>query len=135
MIKILVVDDSKTARDMIVAMLRREKDVEIIGAASDGKEAVCFLKTSMIKPDVIILDMKMPLMDGNETMEYIMSYQPTPILIVTGLNKEEVLPKAKGLGVYDVIQKPSMDSDDGLEGIGNEIIEKVKELSKGNIVI
>ena len=135
MIKVLVVEDSKTARDMIVAILGKEKDIETIGAASDGKEAVCFLKTSMIKPDVIILDMKMPLMDGNETMEYIMSYQPTPILIVTGLGKEEVLSKAKDVGVYDVIQKPSLDSDESLDQIGSEIIEKVKALSRGNIII
>ena len=135
MIKVLIVDDSQIARDLMASLLEKEKDISIIGKASDGREAVCFLNASSIKPDVIVLDMKMPLMDGWATMEYVMTHHPTPILIVTELKKKNIASQAKDFGVDEIIHKPVPDEDEKLSQIEHELIKKVRKLSKGNIVI
>ena len=135
MIKVLIVDDSQTARDVLNSILSYEKDIMVVGLASNGNEAINFLKTTTSQPDVILLDMKMPVMDGMETMEYIMTYMPVPILIVTVLNKDEVLAKAEEFGVYDVVQKPAVNPDEDIFTLQEEIIEKVKKLARGNITI
>ena len=85
MVKVLVIDDSAIAREMISTILMTDSEIEVIGKSSNGKEAIEFLKNIHIKPDIITCDLQMPIMDGFETIEYIMAYQPTPILIVTVL--------------------------------------------------
>ena len=135
MIKILLVDDSKTAIEMLMAILKEEPEMEVIGTASNGNEAISFLKSSKVKPDVIVLDIKMPVMDGAEALEHIMSFQPTPILVVSELKKEEIALTARNYGINDIIQKPSINAQENLSEIGQEIIERIKKLAEGNVVI
>jgi len=135
MIKVLVVDDSPLAREMITTILNTDSEIKVIGQASNGKEAIEFLKNNPEKPDIITCDIQMPVMNGFETIEYIMAFNPIPILIVTVLNKDENFMKALKLGALDIIQKPAPDSWTDLPKIGMELIEKVKLLSRVNVVV
>ena len=135
MIKVLVVDDSPLAREMITTILETDSDVSVIAQASNGREAIEFLKNGPERPDIITCDIQMPIMNGFETIEHIMAYDPIPILIVTVLNKDENFMKALKLGALDIIQKPAPDSWEEIPKIGMELIEKVKLLSRVNVVI
>ena len=135
MVKVLVIDDSPLAREMISTILNTDTDIEVIGMSSNGKEAIEFLKDNPIKPDIITCDIQMPIMNGFETIEHIMAYNPIPILIVTMLDKDENFMKALKLGALDIIQKPEPDSWEEIPKIGIELIEKVKLLSRVNVVI
>src|SRR6202171_450055 len=107
-IRILVVEDSLTARKHLVEVLSTDPELELAGEAEDGKRAIELCKT--LRPDVITLDMMMPLMSGVAVTEYIMAYSPTPILIVSSSTNRGELYKtydALAAGAVDVFEKPS----------------------------
>jgi CheY-like chemotaxis protein len=80
-IRVLVVDDSPTTRNCLVEVLRSDPELEVTGEAEDGKRAIELCRT--LRPDVITLDMVLPIMSGVAITEYVMAYFPTPILIVS----------------------------------------------------
>ncbi|NTV65298.1 MAG: response regulator, partial [Oscillochloris sp.] len=80
-LRILIVDDSALMRRLIRTMLDRDPELTVVGEAADGREAIA--RTAELKPDLITLDVRMPVMDGVETTRQIMAYQPTPILVLT----------------------------------------------------
>ena len=81
MIRVLVVDDSLVARKWAVQCVQSHPEMTIVGEASEGAQAVKL--TRKLSPDVIVMDMAMPLMNGVEATRQIMGKQPTPILIVS----------------------------------------------------
>ncbi len=85
-IKVLVVDDSSFFRRRVSEMLSGDARFKIVGAAADGREAV--EKTRELKPDVITMDVEMPVMDGIEAVKRIMRRCPTPILMFSSLTRE-----------------------------------------------
>src|SRR2546422_11131696 len=110
MIRVLVVDDSPTARALLVHVLRSDPDIQVVGEASDGVEAVAL--TRRLRPDLVTMDIQMPRMDGFEATKEIMIETPTPIIVVTaGLGDQEVsvsmLALRAGAGcVVCVLRKP-----------------------------
>jgi two-component system chemotaxis response regulator CheB len=80
-IGVLVVDDSPLIRQLIVDALQRDPDIEVLGTASNGEEALA--QTAALKPQVITMDVDMPVMDGLTATEKIMAEYPTPILVLT----------------------------------------------------
>ncbi len=135
-IRVLVVDDSAVAREMISRILNRSLDIEVVGYAENGKEAI--RKTGILKPDIITMDIRMPTMDGYKATEQIMAYYPTSILILAasldelGLNS---VFKALKTGALDVIEKPSLEEDwSDLESFNRELVNKVKLLSKITVI-
>src|SRR3972149_4743114 len=80
MLRILVVDDSPTVREMLITMLHTAPGMQVVGQAHDGQEAVQL--AGRLRPDVITMDIRMPHMDGLEATQLIMSTVPTPIVIV-----------------------------------------------------
>lgn len=86
-IRVLVVDDSEFQRGLITGILETDPDVEVVGHAKDGVEAV--EKTLNLKPDVITMDIKMPNMDGIEATREIMEQRPTPIVIISATIRDE----------------------------------------------
>ena len=77
MIRLLVVDDQELVRQGIVALLGFEQDLQVIGQAVDGDD--CLAKLPTLKPDVVLLDIRMPILSGVEVFEYIsknLSYTP-----------------------------------------------------------
>lgn len=112
-LRILVVEDSLTIRRRLCEILGADSGCEVIGEAEDGKRAIELCDT--LRPDVISLDMFMPVMSGLEATEYIMAYMPTPILIVSASTNRGELFKtydALAAGAVDVLEKPTMDDVD-----------------------
>ncbi len=133
-IKILIVDDSDLVRSVLKEIFAQDNELEVIGEAINGKEAVEMTKE--LKPDLITMDIQMPEMDGFEATERIMAYFPTPILIFSSAidtSEKYTTIKAISLGALDVLKKPELNNENFLE-LSTQIINKVKILSKINVI-
>jgi two-component system chemotaxis response regulator CheB len=109
-LRILVVEDSLTIRRRLCEILTADPELEVVGEAEDGKRAIELCQA--LRPDVVTLDMVMPVMSGLTATEYIMAYMPTPILIVSAsMNRGELFKTYDALaaGALDVLEKPSAD--------------------------
>ncbi|MED4124429.1 chemotaxis response regulator protein-glutamate methylesterase [Halalkalibacterium halodurans] len=124
-IKVLVVDDSAFMRKVITSMLESDPRLEVVGTARNGEDALKKRKT--LAPDVMTLDVEMPVMDGIETLKRLMSENPLPIIIVSSTTKEgaENALTAMELGAVDFITKPSGPISLDLEKVRDLLIEKV----------
>ena len=104
-IRTLLIEDSAFMRIIITDMLRAEKDIELIGVAKNGKDGVD--KTLELRPDVVITDMVMPLYDGLYAVRNIMNRKPTPIILISSLERNDSLVfDALEAGAVDFIDKP-----------------------------
>ncbi|MCU0288090.1 MAG: response regulator, partial [Acidobacteria bacterium] len=83
MVNVLIVDDSEFSRRLLRKLLGTDPEIRVVGSAGSGYEALQFLENppNRIKPDVIIMDIIMPGIDGFETTRMIMESNPTPIII------------------------------------------------------
>lgn len=106
-VRVLIVDDSPTMRGLISAALRRDPEIEVVGAAADPLEARALIKA--LNPDVITLDVEMPNMNGLEFLEKIMRLRPMPVVMVSTLTQAgaEVTLAALEMGAVDAVGKPS----------------------------
>lgn len=130
MIRVLVVDDSATAREHIMAILSSDPEVEVVGEATDGVEGT--EQAARLKPDVITMDIKMPRMDGHEATRQIMAATPTPIVVVTSVTRQEMIHEGLDIllaGALEIVQKPSAITAQGYEAISEELLAKVKAVS------
>ena len=130
MIRVLVVEDSATAREHITAILNSDPEIEVVGEASDGVEGV--EQTTRLKPDVITMDIKMPRMDGHEATRQIMATTPTPIVVVSSVTRQEIIHEGLDVllvGALEIVQKPSAMTTQGYEAISEELLAKVKAMS------
>ena len=112
--RVLVAEDSATVRGRLVEALAADPDIELLGTAQDGRQAVELCRVH--RPDIITMDMMMPVMSGLAATEYIMAHQPTPILIVSSsFNRGELFKiyDALAAGAVDVLEKPIGDEFDG----------------------
>ncbi len=124
--KVLVVDDSAFMRKLISDLITQDETFEIIATARNGKEAVD--KTLELKPDVITLDVEMPIMNGIEALEQIMKQQPTPVVMLSSLTAEgasETI-RALELGAIDFVRKPSGSISMDLHHVQEQLIHKLK---------
>ena len=125
MITVLVVDDSLTIRKWIVELLENHPRFEVVGEATNGKEAIHMAE--QLRPNVITMDMMMPLMTGVAATEYIMAHCPTRILIVSAsVNRGEVMKTYDALaaGAVSVVDKPASgcrDSDNWEQRLIDEL--------------
>src|SRR5271154_7500500 len=113
-LRVLVVEDSKTVRARILEVLSADPDIEIAGEAQDGKRAIELCRE--LRPDVVTLDMMLPVMTGLAATEYIMAHFATPILIVSAsTNRGELFRTYDALaaGAVDVLEKPTGQEPDG----------------------
>jgi two-component system chemotaxis response regulator CheB len=107
-IRALVVEDSNTVRNYLVGLLEDSADFAVVGEAEDGKQAIELCQR--LRPDVVSVDMMLPVLSGLAATEYIMAYCPTPIVIVSGsMNRGEVFRTYEALaaGAVDVLEKPA----------------------------
>jgi two-component system chemotaxis response regulator CheB len=125
-IKVLIVDDSALVRRLLTEILSADRNIEVIGSASDPY--VAREKIKKLNPDVITLDVEMPRMDGITFLENLMRLRPMPVVMVSSLTQHgaEVTLRALELGAVDFVAKPKVDVAGGLAGYGEEIIDKVK---------
>ena len=135
MIKVLIVEDSPVARELLKHVLGSDPDIEVIGVATNGQEAIDLL--SLKRPDVITMDVIMPKMDGLEATRKIMASRPLPIVVVSAsFKKAEVDKTFKALeaGAVAVLQKPR-GKDLGIPGSDAEkLIRTVKAMSQVRVV-
>ena len=113
-IRVVVVEDSMTVRKRLVEVLDADPDIEVVGEGADGKDAVELCLS--LRPDVMTLDMMLPIMTGLAATEYIMAHCPTPILIVSAsTNRGELFRTYDALaaGAVDVLEKPNATSGEG----------------------
>src|SRR5450756_1846941 len=82
MIKVLIAEDSPVVREFLVYILGSDPDIQIVGTANDGEQAIAAVQR--YRPDVITMDIHMPKMDGLDATRRIMETDPTPIVIVSG---------------------------------------------------
>ena len=121
--KILIVDDSAFMRKLLSDLFSAEPDFIVIDTARNGADAVEKVKT--LKPDLITLDVEMPIMDGIKALEIIMKDIPTPVLMISSLTKDgaEATLLALELGAVDFVAK-SAGILSTIDGIGGEILSK-----------
>jgi two-component system, chemotaxis family, protein-glutamate methylesterase/glutaminase len=115
-LRVLVVEDSTTVRQRLCEALASDPGIEIVGEASDGEQAI--ERCERLRPDVMTLDMILPVMNGVPATEHIMANFPTPILIVSAsTNRGELFTTYEALaaGAVDVLEKPRADEPDDAE--------------------
>jgi len=114
-VRVLVVEDSVTVRRHLCDVLRADPEIRVVAEAGDGKQAIHLCET--LRPDVVTMDMMLPMMTGLGATEYIMAHCPTPILIVSSsTNRGEVFKTYEALaaGAVDVLEKPTGHEPDGV---------------------
>jgi len=129
-IRVLVVDDSLFMRRMISDLLTRDPELEVVGTAQDGQEGL--EQARQLKPDVITLDVEMPVMDGITMLERLMAEQPTPVVMISSLTQEgaETTFRCLERGAVDFVPKPSGAISLDLYKVSSQIIEKVKAAAR-----
>ena len=133
LIRVLVVDDSNFMRAALTQMLKSDRSVDVVGTAADGENAVQRVK--QLRPDVVLLDIEMPGMDGLAALAHIMAECPTPVLMLSGLNKRDAAIAIKSLdhGAVDFISKPSGVISFDIDKLSSEIITKVKAAASARL--
>lgn len=126
MIKVLVVDDSVLIRRILTDILESDKEIKVVATAKNGKEAL--EKIESFKPDLVTLDIEMPIMDGITTLKHIVSNYKLPVIMISSLTYEgaELTLKALDLGAVDFLPKPTNIFSMRQEDLKLQIIEKVK---------
>jgi len=129
-VRVLIVDDSATMRVIVKQKLRRDREIEIIGEASDPYEARELIK--MLNPDVITLDIEMPRMNGLEFLEKIMRRRPMPVIMISGLTQAGAANsiKALQLGAFDCVAKPAHGD---IKNAFADLAEKVKAAANAKV--
>jgi two-component system chemotaxis response regulator CheB len=127
MLRVLIVDDSVFIRTVLSDLLKRAPEIEVIGTACNGVEALPMI--AELKPDVVTLDVQMPQMDGIETLRQIkhLTYRPKILVLSTLTSRDaELTYQALCLGADDFMLKPRNISK--MRGIENELTAKLKQL-------
>jgi two-component system chemotaxis response regulator CheB len=134
MVNVLIVDDSAFMRNTLSSMISSDPDINVIGMARDGVEAV--EKVTSLKPDIVTLDVEMPRMNGIEALKQIMEKNPVPVLMVSSLTNEgaHVTLEALDLGAVDFIPKNLSDLSINIVKIKTALIEKIKKIGKIRIM-
>jgi two-component system, chemotaxis family, protein-glutamate methylesterase/glutaminase len=134
-IRVVIADDSLVAREMLSTILSSDPDIEVVGLANNGADAVDLVER--LRPDLVTMDIHMPSMNGLEATEKIMAFSPTPILVVSSSVHGEGMGlafDALTLGALEVIKKPEPRDWADLERIGSEVLRKVKFLSRVKVI-
>jgi two-component system chemotaxis response regulator CheB len=125
-IRLMIVDDSRLIRTVVRQMFDADGQVQVVGEAANGREALELLPD--LKPDVITLDIKMPVMDGLSTLKHIMIKRPTPTVMISALTREGATETFDALrfGAIDFMPKPSQRDDASIEDQARRIKSKIK---------
>lgn len=124
-IKVLIVDDSPLVRSMLTRVLQEAPEIDVVGGAKDPYEAREMIIN--FRPDVIILDIEMPRMDGLTFLKKLMEHYPVPVIMCSGVardNSKNAL-QAIEIGAVDVVAKPNMGGSRALRQLGESLAEKI----------
>ncbi|WP_005033460.1 protein-glutamate methylesterase/protein-glutamine glutaminase [Holophaga foetida] len=129
-IRVLIVDDSPFMRKALERMLVAAEDIQVVGSARDGLDALDKIKE--LKPDIVTLDVEMPRMDGLACLKRIMVECPLPVLMVSSLTQEGATATLEALafGALDFIPKESSLASASMFQIQQDLQEKVRKLAR-----
>ncbi|WP_142995564.1 response regulator, partial [Zobellella denitrificans] len=132
-IKVLLVDDSAVMRQVLVALLEREPDMQVLGTASDPLFALD--KMARDWPDVIVLDVEMPRMDGITFLKKIMAERPTPVVICSSLTEQgaETTLQALAAGAVEIITKPRVGLKQFLQDSSAALVGAVRAAAQARV--
>ncbi len=135
MIRVLVAEDSPTQRQLLTALLSDDPEIEVVGTASNGQEAV--EQAKLLRPDLITLDLDMPIVDGYEAVGIIMAEIPTPVIIISasvGRQALEVASRALRLGAVWLLDKLPAPSSPSFDEAAEELISMVKAMAHVKVI-
>jgi two-component system chemotaxis response regulator CheB len=135
MLRVLIVDDSPTARGLLAGILGSDPNIQVVGYATNGAEAV--QQTRELRPDLVTMDIHMPRMDGYEASKEIMIHSPTPIVIVTAsLSARDVAATMRALeaGALTVLEKPIGSASPRFDEQARQLIATVKAMADVKVV-
>ncbi len=133
-IKVFLVEDSPVALGLYKRLLQSCPEVEIVGTASDGRQALSLLPQA--KPEVMVTDLHMPNMDGIELIKQVMANYPMPILVLSNVVQKSDIDnrfEAMKAGALEFIPKPQGGSSDG-EALQKDLVTKIKVLANKKVV-
>lgn len=132
MIRVLIADDSAFMRMVLANLFKAQSDFEVIGTAMNGKDAI--EKILKLKPDLLTMDVNMPVLDGLAALEVIMKDCPLPVIMLSSLTQEgaDATVRALELGAVDFISKTG-GSISKIDTIEDEILEKCRAAAGANI--
>lgn len=134
-LRILIVDDSALMRRVLRELLSGDPEVQVVGEATNGREALALV--AELRPSLVTLDVRMPIMDGVETTRQIMAYHPTPILVLTASLSSydvDITFQMLGLGALDVMEKPRLSDPGEVERARRALLRKIKLLARVRVV-
>jgi two-component system chemotaxis response regulator CheB len=128
-LRVLVVDDSAFVRQAITRMLNAAPDMDVVGSAVDGQDAL--EKIQALHPDVVTLDIQMPRMGGLEALEQIMARFPVPVLLLSSQTREgtDVTLRGLELGAMDFVDKSSVQGHMNLLSLADELRLKIRAIA------
>ncbi len=135
MVRVLIVEDSPTVQMLLKAVLESDPAIQVIGIAANGREGL--ERATALKPDLITMDIHMPVMDGFEATRRIMEQCPTPIIVVTSSVDSAELPitfNAIQAGALEVIEKPVGFRGQDYEGIRQRLTTAVKLMAEVKVI-
>lgn len=136
-IGVLIVDDSSLNREYLKEIILTDPAFIILDFASNGKEAI--KKVESLKPDIVTMDIYMPIMNGYQAIQHIMAFKPTPIIVVTTAELEDnsaIAFDALNMGALDIINRPETPDDinEGLNDACLEFLQKLKLLANIKVI-
>ncbi len=125
MIRVVVADDQSVVRAALVALVSTDQEIEVVGQAADGREAVAL--TTRYQPDVVLMDVRMPVMDGIEATRRIRSQVPgTAVLVLTTYDLDEYVFNAVRAGASGFLLK---------DGDGDDLVDAIRRSAGGDAVM
>lgn len=133
-IRVLVIDDSAFMRKMISDLLASDEQIEVIATARNGEDGLKKIKEKC--PDIVTLDVEMPVMDGITTLQRIMESNPIPVIMLSSVTSEGSSKTIEAIsnGAVDFVSKPSGSISLDIEKIKQELIRKVHTASRAKLV-
>src|SRR5689334_5596567 len=128
MIRALVIDDSAYNRVTLARMLESHPDIKVAATAVNGEDGI--KQVMRHRPDVITLDLEMPIMDGFAFLRWLMANLPTPVIAVSSRSSDRSVFKALELGALDFIAKPGGRVSPRLEEIQRDLVAKVLQVAE-----
>ena len=132
-IKVMIVDDSAVVRQVLSATLAENPDIEVIATASDPVFAMDKMRHAW--PDVIVLDVEMPRMDGITFLRKLMAEHPTPVVICSTLTEKgaETTMQALAAGALGIVTKPKMGLKHFLQDASDDLVSAIKAAARANV--
>ncbi|MBS1161626.1 MAG: chemotaxis response regulator protein-glutamate methylesterase [Proteobacteria bacterium] len=132
-IKVMIVDDSALVRQVVAQALSSDAGIEVIGTASDPLFALQKMQSQW--PDVLVIDIEMPRMDGITFLKKIMAEHPTPVVVCSSLAEQgaQATFEALAAGAIAIITKPKIGLKSFLEDASNDIVQAVRSAARANL--